>query len=369
MRFLFLVVFPIIFTVVGILIMGLGVYLGFNIALITLGFLVSALSLVIKINVTRIPAGNILIVDRNGNFIKKEAGYIFLFPVLDKAIREIPKDGRKWKISLFKSEDEEERRKEWFDLKGGGKIILEDPEIWISVDKPLIAIKEDENFEERVKETAESTVREFLNSRSVNSIQELSSKKIRSGIEEKLENKFDGSNVSVNFHDFTFDNFDFDESTTAIRKKMYESEARIDIEKNNAKAAAERAKIDFHEILGDFIYKVAISNNVSYEEAQEIIKDDPELQSKMDNMYKDFKQRLITDITDIRVSGTNPGEEVFGLKKNILEGMALWQALKNESKIKESNNSNKNNGNNKKKEDNEDSPIILKGSDGTRKKL
>jgi uncharacterized membrane protein YqiK len=150
---------------------------------------------------------------------------------------------------------------------------------------------------------------------------------------------------------------------------MYESEARIDIEKNNAKAAAERAKIDFHEILGDFIYKVAISNNVSYEEAQEIIKDDPELQSKMDNMYKDFKQRLITDITDIRVSGTNPGEEVFGLKKNILEGMALWQALKNESKIKESNNSNKNNGNNKKKEDNEDSPIILKGSDGTRKKL
>ncbi len=347
LNFLLFVVLPIVCILLGVGIIILGAYLNSSL-MIVVGVFVVLASIAFKKYVKRVSAGEIMVIDRGGSFLKKDAGYIFLIPILDKELKRMPKGGRRWKVSLFQGKDGMDRE-EWFDMKGGGKIKITDPEIWISLDDPVAALKADENFEERVRETAEYLVRLFFNSKSVEEVQDLKAGDIKKEIEEKLREEFseeDSSEaesfVNVKFWNFTYDNWDFDPSTTEARKQLYQSEIGIEISRNKAKA-------EFEDLLGSYVSKVAETRGISTEEARLVIKNNEQMQKDLQKMYNDFKQRKLTNVTDIRIGSTdgtprNGGgglEDLLVLWKTLTGGSVSGPSSKKESGEKSSSGENK----------------------------
>ena len=349
-RFFILVIAPIVGFVIGISSIAAGVYFG-NLILILFGVLVLIATAVVKTNVKRVSALEVIIIDRGGNLIEKSGGYVFLIPILDAEKKRLPKEGRKFKIDLFEEEL-------WFDLAGGGKITIHGAEVWLSINDGLELIKGDVDYEDRVRETAQSIIRGFINTITVKELQNMGKKNnnMKEIIQKEIQKEF-GKEKYLEFHSFTFDNFDFDSETTAVNKKIHQAEAQIEVEEKNAKAAEKRAKANFHERLGDFIHQVAVSNAVSYSKAKEIIKQDPELQREMRSLYRNFRERELTDVTDIRVSGNEKKGEPSSLKKAIIEMITLMKG--NASSGGGSGESKKKDKNKKKKK----GTLILKGSD------
>ena len=76
-------------------------------------------------------------------------------------------------------------------------------------------------------------------------------------------------------------------------------------------------------MLGSMIHLMANIKGMTADDVRKEIKESPELQKRFLDLYTDFKQREMTDVTDIRVSGHN-GETVSDIKKGLLEVASLF---------------------------------------------
>ncbi len=267
-------------------------------------------------------------VDRGGKLVIKRAtlfGYAFIWKIFnyERELRMV-NVGTEYSIDLYKGKEI------WIDLNEGGKVTLVSPKIWIKIEEKdsqkavETAIEEGElNFEELIGNVAATTISGYIRSLNVEEVMGVASKNqskddnvLWEVIKEKSFFKNLKEKQGVNFCGFTFKDLDFSDEITQKRREEYNSIIGIRIAKNRAESEAD-------EMLGSLIHLIANVRGITVEEVKKAVDESAELQERFLNLYTDFKQRSLTDLTDIRVSGNNGGE-VSDIKKGILEVAALF---------------------------------------------
>lgn len=267
-----------------------------------------------------------IIVDRGGKLVIKKAfllGYAFILKALnyERELRRVNVD-IEYSIDIYKDKEI------WIDLKEGGKVTLRGPKVWIKVEGAEKAIKtalEDGklNFEELIENAAATTISEHIRSLSVNEIMETSKKNndpkdnpLWDVIKEKKFFAESRSERGIEFCGLTFEDFDFSDEVIKLRREEYESILGKTVAKNRAEAEADK-------LLGSMIHLMANIKGMTVEEVKREISESPEVQKNFLDLYTDLKQRSLTEVTDIRVSGHN-GESVPDIKKGLLEVASLF---------------------------------------------
>jgi len=196
--------------------------------------------LFLKKTLKRIPYPEHWIIDRLGKIFEKGPGYalVLSFLGIDKVYARI-RTGVDYPIKLFPEEDH------WIDLTVGGRVKLNDPQVWIKVRSPLRIAEESLNFEFQIQEIAEQRITATVNLLKVKEVLGMRApKKMKANLKTKIDEMISESGqlqaflqkIDVKYVGFTIDDFDFEQKITEAREEEVTTGIQKKISENKGEA-------------------------------------------------------------------------------------------------------------------------------------
>lgn len=234
---------------------------------------------------TRLYFYQVLAVDRGGQIVLRKPGFLsrafsLKFLGIEKPLRTISV-GIEYSIPLYEEPI-------FIELRGGGRVILINPKIWIEIPNEEAAKKiirstiDDDNldFEKLVRKIIATTVSGYIRTLTVEEVMDVSAKEDDedSDLWDVVRNKpfiRDLKKKGVKLHGLTYEDIEFSSEVTTLRRKEFEEALGVKIATLNAKS-------ELQKIVGALM----------------MLENDDDKQT-----FIDFKQRILTDIKDIRVDG------------------------------------------------------------------